>query len=339
MKLLVTGGAGFIGSNFVRAAFERWPDCRITVLDALTYAGNIANLAAVWEHPHFHFIRANICDQRAVREAMSDCTHVLNFAAETHVDRSILDAGAFVQTDVEGTRVLLEEARRCGIERYLQVSTDEVYGHVEPPHRSREDDPLQPRSPYSASKAGGDLMVGAYHVTYNLPTLVTRGSNTYGPYQYPEKLIPLFVTNALDGLPLPVYGDGRQMRDWLNVADHCSGIATVLEAGTPGGIYNIAAENERPNMEVVEQIVRLTGCAPSLIRHVEDRPGHDRRYALDSTKLRQLGWRPARSFEQGITETVEWYRAHRAWWEAIKDDRYRAYYEAQYGRRLAESAG
>jgi dTDP-glucose 4,6-dehydratase len=339
VKLLVTGGAGFIGSNFVRHALARWPDCRITVLDALTYAGNTANLAAVRERPGFEFVRGNICDQSAVREAMSGCTHVLNFAAETHVDRSILDAASFVRTDVEGTRVLLEEARRRGIERYLQVSTDEVYGDVEPPNRSREDDPLRPRSPYSASKAGGDLMVSAYQATHDLPVLITRGSNTYGPYQYPEKLIPLFVTNALDGQPLPVYGDGRQMRDWLYVADHCSAIATILEAGGPGEIYNIAAENERPNLEVVESIVGLTGCPPSLVRHVEDRPGHDRRYALDAAKLRSLGWRPTVPFEQGIAETVQWYRQHRDWWEAIKDDRYREYYQAQYGSRLAGNAG
>jgi len=241
MRLLVAGGAGFIGSNFVRHALHRWPDARVVVLDKLTYAGNLQNLAPVRDNPRFSFLQGDICDAEAVRGAMSGCTHTVNFAAETHVDRSLLEGGAFVRTDVEGTRVLLEAAREVGLERYLQVSTDEVYGHIEAPRRSREEDPLRPSSPYSASKAGGDLIVGAYHVTYGLPTLITRGANTYGPYQYPEKLIPLFVTNSLDGLPLPMYGDGMQLRDWLYVGDHCSGIATVLERGEPGHEASYAA--------------------------------------------------------------------------------------------------
>lgn len=338
MRLLVTGGAGFIGSNFVRHALDRWPSAQITVLDKLTYAGNLQNLASVTDHPGFDFIRGDICDPEAVRSAMSGRTHVLNFAAETHVDRSILDPGAFVRTDVEGTRVLLEAARAANVERFLQVSTDEVYGDVPAPRRSTETDALNPRSPYSASKAGGDLMVGAYHETFGLPTLLTRGANTYGPYQYPEKLIPLFITNALDGQQLPMYGDGLQMRDWLHVDDHCSGIAAVLEAGTPGGIYNLGVGNERPNREVIDAVVALIGCDPSLVRSVPDRPGHDRRYALDTTKARELGWEPTTLFEEGLETTVAWYRDHRDWWEAIKDETFREYYRTQYGQRLAAGA-
>lgn len=337
MKLLVTGGAGFIGSAFVRLALRRWPDASVTVLDKLTYAGNLANLASVQDDPRFRFIRGDIADGEVVAEAVAGCTHVVNFAAETHVDRSILSASDFVRTDVEGTRVLLEAAGAVGIERYLQVSTDEVYGDVEAPARTDETAPLRPRSPYSASKAGGDLMVQAYHVTFHLPTLITRGSNTYGPHQYPEKLVPLFVTNALEGLPLPVYGDGRQMRDWLYVDDHCTGIATVLEEGTPGETYNIGVGHERPNLEVIETIIRLTGCDPSLVRHVPDRPGHDRRYALEAKKLRALGWQAATDFEKGLRKTVEWYRDHRDWWEPLKDGSYRDYYQQQYGQRLEAS--
>lgn len=337
MRLLVTGGAGFIGSNFVRHALSRWPEAEVVVLDKLTYAGNLENLAGVRDHSRFHFQRGDICDRDAVREAMAGCTHVTNFAAETHVDRSILDPDAFVRTDVEGTRVLLEAARDAGVERYLQVSTDEVYGDIEPPERAGEEHPLRPRSPYSASKAGGDLMVGAYHTTFGVPTLITRGSNTYGPYQYPEKLIPLFVTNALDGLPLPIYGDGMQMRDWLHVSDHCAGIATVLEGGRPGETYNLGVGNERPNRDVIDRIVRLTGCDRGLLRTVPDRPGHDRRYALDTAKARSLGWSPRIVFDDGLAETVAWYRTNRSWWEPIKDGSYHAYYEAQYAGRLAQS--
>jgi dTDP-glucose 4,6-dehydratase len=338
MKILVPGGAGFIGSNFVRHLLRRWPDAHVAVLDKLTYAGNMENLAEVRDDPHFSFIQGDICTPDTVHRAMSGCTHVTNFAAETHVDRSILEAGAFVHTDVEGTRVLLEAARTVGIERYLQVSTDEVYGDVDAPHRSREDDPLLPRSPYSASKAGGDLMVRAYHETFAVPTLITRGSNTYGPYQYPEKLISLFVTNALDGLPLPMYGDGHQMRDYLYVEDHCAGIATVLERGEPGGIYNIGTGTERPNREVIDTIVALTGCGPSLVRSVPDRPGHDRRYALDLEKTHALDWSPQISFHEGMQRTVDWYRDHRDWWEPVKNGpSFREYYRTQYESRLAAS--
>ncbi len=335
MNLLIPGGAGFIGSNFVRYALDRWPNCRVTVLDKLTYAGNLANLAGVADDPRFHFVRGDICDPEMVRAAMAGCSQVVNFAAETHVDRSILSARDFIRTDVEGTQVLLEAARAFEVERYLQVSTDEVYGHVEHPHRTDEEAHLAPRSPYSASKAAGDLMVGAYHTTFGVPTLITRGSNTYGPYQYPEKLIPLFVTNAIRGLPLPVYGDGRQMRDWLYVEDHCAGIATVLERGTPGQIYNIGQGSERPNLAIIQEIIRLTGCDPALTRHVVDRPGHDRRYALDTGKIRALGWSPSWTLDTGLEPTVRWYQDHRAWWESLQDEAFRAYYRQQYEERLA----
>jgi dTDP-glucose 4,6-dehydratase len=338
LKLLISGGAGFIGSNFVRHALHRWPDASVVVLDKLTYAGNLENLVDVRDDSRFSFIQGDICSADTVHRAMSGCTHIVNFAAETHVDRSILEAGTFVQTDVEGTRVLLEAARRVGLERYLQVSTDEVYGDIEAPRHSREDDPLLPRSPYSASKAGGDLMVRAYRETFGVPTLITRGSNTYGPYQYPEKLVSLFITNALDGLPLPMYGDGRQLRDYLYVEDHCAGIATVLERGEIGGIYNIGAGNERPNREVIDAIVSLTGCDPSLVRSVPDRPGHDRRYALDLQQTRRLGWSPQIDFQRGIQLTVDWYTTHRDWWEPIKDGTsFREYYRTQYDDRLARS--
>lgn len=337
MRVLVPGGAGFIGSAFVRSSFERWPGCEIRVLDKLTYAGNLENLAPVRDEPGFSFVQGDICDAETVRRAMFGCTHVVNFAAETHVDRSILDASAFVQTNVEGTRVLLEAARDLGVERYLHVSTDEVYGHIEAPKRASEEYPLRPRSPYAASKAAGDLMVEAYHVTFGVPTLITRGSNTYGPYQYPEKLIPLFVTNALDGVPLPVYGDGRQRRDWLYVEDHCAGIATVLERGRAGEVYNLEAGTERTNLLVIERIVQLTGCDHTLVRHVPDRPGHDRRYALQTDRVRALGWKPRVPFEEGLERTVQWYREHRSWWEPIKDGSFREYYERQYQKRLSES--
>jgi dTDP-glucose 4,6-dehydratase len=338
VRLLVTGGAGFIGSNFVRYALDRWPEARVTVLDKLTYAGNLENLRAVRDNPRFRITQGDICDVEAVRGAMAGCTDVVNFAAETHVDRSILDPDAFMRTNVLGTRTLLEVARGVGVERFLQVSTDEAYGDIEPPHRATEDDPLRPRSPYAASKAAGDLMAGAYFVTYGLPTLVTRGANTYGPHQYPEKLLPLFITNALDGLPLPLYGDGMQMRDWLAVEDHCSGIALVLERGTPGRTYNLAAGSEQPNLEMVHAILDRLGADRALIRRVPDRPGHDVRYALSADRASALGWGPAVPLHEGLARTVDWYRANRDWWEPIKRSApFQTYYDAQYARRLAES--
>jgi dTDP-glucose 4,6-dehydratase len=327
MRVLVTGGCGFIGSHFVKrlaAAGEK-----VVVLDKLTYSGNLANLEGV-EH---EFVQGDIADSVAVRGAGDGCDVVVNFAAETHVDRSILEAGDFVQTDVLGTHVLLEWVRSAGI-RLVHVSTDEVYGDVPEGNSSREEDPLLPSSPYAASKAGGDLLVLAYIRTHGVDACITRGSNTYGPNQYPEKLIPLMVTNALEGEPLPVYGDGRQRRDWLHAEDHCAGIELVLRQGVGGGVFNIGADDERENLDVVMRIVELTGANPDLIRHVADRPGHDRRYSLDSSTLRGLGWRPKRDFETGLVETVSWYRENRAWWEPIKSGAYREYYARQYAERL-----
>jgi dTDP-glucose 4,6-dehydratase len=326
MTILVTGGAGFIGSHFVKRLVRAGED--VVVLDKLTYSGNPANLEGV-EH---RFVQGDIADADAVAEAGVGCEAIVNFAAETHVDRSILAAGDFIQTDVFGMYVLLEYAREKGL-RLVHVSTDEVYGDVPPGVRSTEDDALRASSPYSAAKAAGDLLVLAYVRTYGVNASITRGANTYGPNQYPEKLIPLFVTNAFDGEPLPVYGDGKQVREWLHAEDHGAAIELVLREGASGEIYNIGGE-ERENLHVTNRIVELTGSEPSLVRHVDDRPGHDRRYALDDSKLRGLGWRPQHSFVDGLSQTVEWYRANRAWWEPLKSGAYRAYYEQQYAERL-----
>mgnify|MGYP001086826794 CR=1 FL=1 len=330
-RILVTGGAGFIGSAFVRYLYELGAR-EVIVLDKLTYAGNLANLADLRQMPGFRFVRGDIGDPVVVAEAMDGCDAVVNFAAETHVDRSLLEPAAFIQTNVHGTHVLLETALRCGVKRFVQVSTDEVYGEVLTGW-ARETDPLRPRNPYSASKAAGDLLTLAYHTSYGLPALVTRGSNTYGPYQYPEKFIPLAVTNVLDGLPIPVYGDGRQERDWLHVRDHCRAIALVLNRGEPGQIYNIGARHHRPNLEVARAIARLLGADEALIQHVSDRPGHDRRYAVDTAKITALGWAPEIPFETGLAETVNWYRAHRDWWEPLKSGQFADYYHRNYGRR------
>jgi dTDP-glucose 4,6-dehydratase len=326
VRVLVTGGAGFIGSHYVKRLLAAGDD--VVVLDKLTYSGNRANL----EGCPIEFLQGDICDERAVAAAAGGCDAIVNFAAETHVDRSILGPAEFIATDVLGTQVLLDRARRDG-RRYVQVSTDEVYGDLEGGGASREDDALRPSSPYSASKAGGDLQVLAYVRTYGVDASITRGANTYGPNQYPEKVIPLFVTNALDGQPLPVYGDGRQRREWLHAEDHCSAIELVLREGGAGEIYNVGGE-ERENLELTHRILELTDADDSLIRHVDDRPGHDRRYALDTTKLRGLGWSPERDFGAGLEQTVEWYRDNRAWWEPLKSGEYRAYYERQYAARL-----
>ncbi len=328
MRVLVTGGAGFIGSAFVRRLAEAGDE--VVVLDKLTYAGNRANLADV-DHD-FH--EGDIADPDAVARAAGGCEAIVNCAAETHVDRSILGPAEFIVTDVLGTQVLLDSARHHGL-RHVQVSTDEVYGDIaaDAP-AATEDAPLRPSSPYSASKAGGDLQVLAYVRTFGVDALVTRGANTYGPRQYPEKFLPLFITNAFDREPLPVYGDGRQRREWLHVDDHCAAIELVLREGAGGEVYNIGGQ-ERENMEVVRRILDLTGASPDLVRHVADRPGHDRRYSVDSSKLRGLGWAPRRSFDGGgLAETVEWYREHRDWWEPIKSGDYRVYYEQQYAARL-----
>ncbi|HUZ82847.1 MAG TPA: dTDP-glucose 4,6-dehydratase [Gaiellaceae bacterium] len=329
MRVLVTGGAGFIGSHFARRLAERDED--VVVLDKLTYAGNRANLEGV-EH-EFH--QGDIADPDAVARAAKNCDAIVNFAAETHVDRSILGPAEFILTDVLGTQVLLDHARHAQV-RLVHVSTDEVYGDIPlgAPGCS-EDAPLRTSSPYSASKAGGELQVFAYVRTFGVDALVTRGANTYGPRQYPEKFLPLFITNALDGLDLPVYGDGRQRREWLHVEDHCDGIELALRKGVAGEAYNISGQ-ERENMDVVKRILDLTGASADLVRHVEDRPGHDRRYAVDSSKLRGLGWTPTHSFDGGgLAEAVEWYRASREWWEPIKSGDYRRYYDAQYAARLA----
>ncbi len=328
MRLLVTGAAGFIGSHFAGRVAEAGDV--VVVLDKLTYSGNRANLEDV-EHV-FH--EGDICDAEAVAKAAEGCDAIVNFAAETHVDRSILEAAEFIQTDVAGTQVLLELARREGV-RLVHVSTDEVYGDLEGGGRSKEGDPIRPSSPYSASKAGGDLQVLAYVRTFGVDACITRGANTYGARQYPEKMLPLFITNALDGHALPVYGDGRQVREWLHAEDHSAAIELVLRQGTAGEIYNVGGE-ERENIDVTRRILELTGADESLIAHVEDRPGHDRRYALDDSKLRELGWAPQNSFEeQGLARTVEWYRENRSWWEPIKSGEFREYYERQYAGRLA----
>ena len=330
MRMLVTGGCGFIGSAFVRIALERGAE--VVNLDKLTYAGNPANVADVAGHPRYAFVHGDIADAEVVAEAVAGCDVVVNFAAESHVDRSILDPREFIRTDVEGTATLLAAARAAGVGRFVQVSTDEVYGSI----RSgsfRETDPLRPSSPYSASKAGGDLQVVAWHQTYGVDAVITRGSNTFGPRQYPEKLIPLFVTNAFDGQELPVYGDGMQVRDWIFVDDHCEGIWTAMRLGVAGEVYNVGGGHEMPNIAITRRVVELTGCDPALVRHVTDRPGHDRRYSLDTAKLRSLGWAPAHDFGDALRETVEWYRERRDWWEPIKSGDYRAYYEAQYGGR------
>ena len=330
MKLLVTGGCGFIGSAFVRLALSR--GAQVVNLDKLTYAGNPANVADVADDEGYRFVRADIADADAVAAAVEGVDAIVNFAAESHVDRSILDPTEFIETDVVGTAVLLAAAREAGVRRFVQVSTDEVYGSI-PTGAFRETDPISPSSPYSASKAGGDLQVLAWHRTFGLDAVITRGSNTFGPRQYPEKLIPLFVTNALDGIELPVYGDGMQVRDWIYVDDHCEGIWTAMTDGEAGEVYNVGGGNEEPNMEITRRILALTGRDGSLIRHVADRPGHDRRYALDTAKLRSLGWEPRHSFEEAIEATVAWYRERRDWWEPIKSGEYRRYYEDQYGAR------
>jgi dTDP-glucose 4,6-dehydratase len=326
VRLLVTGGAGFIGSHFVKRMLTAGND--VVVLDKFTYAGNEANLPTDIE-----CVRGDIASRDDV-DRVTDVDAIVNFAAETHVDRSIFGPHEFVRTDVLGTLVLLELAREISA-RFVQVSTDEVYGDVEPGFSSREDDPLRPSSPYSASKAGGDLQVLAAVRTFGVNASITRGSNTYGPNQYPEKILPLFVTNGLDAAPLPLYGDGRQVRDWLHVDDHCAGIEFVLREGEAGEVYNVGANEEHENVQLTRVITEHLGLDPSLVRHVEDRAGHDRRYSLDTTKIRSLGWEPRRTWQDGIRATIDWYRENRDWWEPIKrSDDFREYYDRQYAARL-----
>ncbi|MCL4459336.1 MAG: dTDP-glucose 4,6-dehydratase [Chloroflexi bacterium] len=333
--ILVTGGAGFIGSNFVRYMLRKYDHYHIVVLDKLTYAGNLDNLQDVTNDPRYKFIRGDICDARIVEETIheNDIAAIINFAAETHVDRSLLEPGSFIMTDVFGTYVLLEAARRHNIERFLQVSTDEVYGEVLE-GSSLETDRLAARSPYSASKAGGELMVQAYHISYDLPVVITRGSNTFGPYQYPEKVVSLFITNAIDDLPLPIYGDGLQVRDHLYVLDHCEGIDLVLHKGQDGEIYNIGAGNEVQNIDLAKLILSLLGKSTDLIQHIADRPGHDRRYALNWGKIQTLGWQPHQDFATALAHTVCWYQDNEWWWRKIKSGEYAEYYRKNYGYRL-----
>jgi len=331
-RILVTGGAGFIGSNFARHVATVHPHWEIVVLDKLTYAGRRENLADLEGRPGFRFVQGDIADRELVRQLMPGCRYVVNFAAETHVDRSLYDAGSFIQTDVFGTFVLLEAARACQeLGMFVQISTDEVYGSVET-GSSRECDALMPRNPYSASKAGADRLAYSYFATYGLPVLVTRASNNYGPYQYPEKLIPLFVTHALDDLPLPLYGDGQNVRDWLHVDDHCRALDLLLTLGRPGETYNVGGGNELPNIELTGRILGLLGKPESLIRRVSDRPGHDRRYSLDCARLRGLGWEPQVPFAEGLGRVVEWYRGHENWWRPIKEQSpaFREHYQRHY---------
>ena len=329
MRIVVTGGAGFIGSNYVRFVLRDHPDDEVVVLDKLTYAGNLENLRDVEDDPRYTFVRGDICDAGVVHATLAGADAVVNFAAETHVDRSISGPQDFIRTDVLGTHTLLEAVRELGVGRYLQISTDEVYGSIAEGSFA-EDSVLDPSSPYSAGKAGADLLVLACHRTFGTPALITRSSNNYGPYQYPEKIVPLFISNALDGEPLPVYGDGRNVRDWLYVEDNCAAIDLVLREGEPGNVYNVGGGNEVENLDLTRRILELLGKDAGLIRYVSDRTGHDRRYAVDCAKLRALGWAPQTAFEDGLAATVAWYRDHRAWWEPIKSGAFRRYYEEQY---------
>ncbi len=338
-NIMVTGGAGFIGSNFTIHLLNKYRNYQVVVYDKLTYAGNLDNLLEVSDDPRYHFVRGDICESGAVTEAIKryDIDTIINFAAETHVDRSILDPQAFIRTNVDGTYVLLEAARQLGLERFHQVSTDEVYGDVPKGYSSLETDPVAPRSPYAASKASGDLMTLAFYTTYGLPVTITRGANNIGPYQYPEKVVPLFSTNAIDGLPLPVYGDGRQMRDYQYVGDHCAAVDLVLHEGELGQIYNIGTGHEMENLTMVQILLDALDKPASLIRHVADRPGHDRRYSLNVEKVKRLGWQPEYSLEEAIRQTARWYRDNEWWWRKIKAGEFQSYYEVQYGQRLKEA--
>ncbi|WP_151733833.1 dTDP-glucose 4,6-dehydratase [Paenibacillus tengchongensis] len=339
MKLLVTGGAGFIGSNFVIYMLQQHPDYQIVNVDALTYAGNLENLKSVENHPNYTFVKANITDVAAMDELIGQGVDVVvNFAAESHVDRSILEPDVFVKTNVLGTQVLLDAAKKYSVTKFVQVSTDEVYGTLGATGLFTEETPLTPNSPYSASKAGGDLLVRAYHETFGLPVNITRCSNNYGPYQFPEKLIPLMISRALNDGALPVYGDGLNIRDWLYVEDHCSAIDLVIHNGVIGEVYNIGGNNERTNVHIVKTILQELGKPESLITYVQDRPGHDRRYGIDPTKItRELGWKPKHTFETGIKETIRWYLDNQEWWTRIQSGEYQKYAALQYGSRLGDS--
>jgi dTDP-glucose 4,6-dehydratase len=329
VRIVVTGGAGFIGSNFVRLVLAEYPDDEVVVLDKLTYAGNLDNLKDVVGDPRYSFVKGDICDEKVVGATVAGADAIVNFAAETHVDRSISGPQDFITTDVLGTHVLLEAVRAHDIPRFLQISTDEVYGDVLE-GSSVETDALRPSSPYSASKAAGEMMVLAYRRTYGTPVVMTRSSNNYGPYQYPEKIIPLFVTNLLDGQPVPVYGDGMNVRDWIYVDDNCRGVDLVLRKGADGEVYNIGGGNEVANIDLTRAMLARLGLGDEMIRWVEDRAGHDRRYSIDCAKVRELGWEPRVDYEAGLARTVDWYRDNRWWWEKIKSGEFRRYYEEQY---------
>jgi dTDP-glucose 4,6-dehydratase len=335
VNVLVTGGAGFIGSNFVRHALAAHSTWEVTTLDKLTYAGRLENLEGVLDHPRHTFVKGDVADPGVAAPLVRAAEIVVHFAAETHVDRSIMSAGEFITTDVFGAFVLLEAAREApALRRFVQISTDEVYGSVAE-GSSRETDELRPRNPYSASKAGADRLAYSYWATYDVPVVITRASNNYGPYHFPEKVIPLFITNAIDDIPVPLYGDGLQERDWLHVADHCRAVDFLIDAGIPGEAYNVGGGNHVRNIDLTKRILTLVGKPESLIRPVADRVGHDRRYALDTSKLRALGWQPQVPFDAGLRETVAWYRQNERWWRPIKenDPAFRAFYDAQYGER------
>ena len=334
MKLLVTGGVGFIGSNFIRHIRQEHPDWEITNLDKLTYAGNLENLKDIQDQPGYHFVKGDIADRKLVDKLLSQGFDVIvNFAAESHVDRSILDASPFIETNVKGTQVLLEGAKKHGIQRFIQVSTDEVYGSIDS-GRFTEESPLSPNSPYSASKTAADLLCRAYFKTHRVPAIVTRCTNNLGPYQFPEKLIPLAVTNALEDKPIPVYGDGLNIRDWIFVSDHCRALDDVIQKGKLGEIYNIGSGNEKTNLELIRKLLELLDKPQSLIQFVTDRPAHDRRYALDCARITtELGWKPAYSFEKALSATVDWYLKNESWWRSIKSGEYARYYEEMYLKR------
>jgi len=334
MKLLVTGGAGFIGSNFVHYALKEHPDWDITNLDKLTYAGNLENLKEIQDQPGYHFVKGDIADRKLVDKLVSQRFDVIvNFAAESHVDRSILDASPFIETNVKGTQVLLEGAKKHGIQRFIQVSTDEVYGSIDN-GRFTEESHLSPSSPYSASKTAADLLCRAYFKTHHLPVIITRCTNNFGPYQFPEKLIPLAITNALEDKPVPVYGDGLNIRDWIFVVDHCRALDAVIQKGKPGEIYNIGSGNEKTNLELIHKLLELLDKPQSLIQFVTDRPAHDRRYALDCAKIAiELGWKPDYSFEKALSATVDWYLKNEFWWRSIKSGEYSRYYNTMYLKR------
>jgi dTDP-glucose 4,6-dehydratase len=334
MKLFVTGGAGFIGSNFIRHVLEATKNHAIVNYDKLTYAGNLANLHAIAHHPDYRFVKGDICDAAPAESAMRGCDAVVHFAAESHVDRSIYEPAPVIQTNVTGTFTLLEVARRLAVSRFVHISTDEVYGDIAPGVQADEESPLQPSSPYSASKAASDLLVRSYVRTYQFPALITRSSNNYGPYQFPEKFLPLMITNALGDKPLPIYGDGKQQRDWLHVEDNCRGILAVLERGRVGEVYNIGGSHVEENLSMAQRLLRLTGKPEGLLCYVADRPGHDRRYALNSKKIgSELGWKPKISLEEGIQQTIEWYQHNTKWVSDVRASEYLSYYEKYYDNR------